>query len=98
MGVTRLTRETRPSSVLSYRIIETMTTLLRSAIDRLSRLSKRDQDFYARQLLQELDGDERWDELFALTTDAQWRAMTDEARQDAAENGTLSLDELKAGL
>ncbi|MCH7611672.1 MAG: hypothetical protein IIC18_06120 [Bacteroidetes bacterium] len=75
-----------------------MTTLLKKAIGRLRSLPERDQDFYARQLLREIDSDERWDELFDLTTDEQWAAMVKEAKQDATENGTLSIDELKAGL
>ena len=75
-----------------------MTALLQNAIDRLQRLPQRDQEFYARQLLKELDADERWDELFAHTSPAQWDAMVSEARRDAADNGTLTLDELKARL
>ena len=75
-----------------------MTTLLKKAIGRLRSLPERDQDFYPRQLLREIDSDERWDELFDLTTDEQWAAMVKEAKQDATENGTLSIDELKAGL
>ncbi|MDT0632791.1 hypothetical protein RQM47_12580 [Rubrivirga sp. S365] len=75
-----------------------MTALLQDAIDRLRRLPQRDQEFYARQLLKELDADERWDELFAHTSPAHWTSMVAEARQDAADNGTLSLDELKASL
>lgn len=75
-----------------------MTTLLKKVFGRLSALPKRDQDFYARQLLKELDSDKRWDELFELTSDEQWATMADDAKQDAAENGTLSIDELKAGL
>ncbi|MEO0558278.1 MAG: hypothetical protein AAF170_08855 [Bacteroidota bacterium] len=75
-----------------------MTTTLKTAINRLSRLPKRDQEFYARQLLRELDADERWNELFDHTTDEQWEQMVQEAKQDAAENGTLSLDDLKASL
>ena len=75
-----------------------MTTLLKKAIGRLRSLPERDQDFYARQLLREIDSDERWDELFDLTTDEQWAALVKEAKQDATENGTLSIDELKAGL
>lgn len=75
-----------------------MTTTLKAAINRLSRLPQRDQEFYAHQLLRELDSDERWNELFEHTTDDQWAQMVDEAKQDAADNGTLSLDDLKASL
>jgi hypothetical protein len=74
------------------------TTLLETAFQRLSRLPQRDQEFYARQLLRELDAEERWDDLFEGTTDAQWRAMVSEAKGDVEENGPLSLDELKASL
>jgi hypothetical protein len=75
-----------------------MTALLKTVIDRLTRLPEREQDFYARQLAKELDADARWDELFTLTTDEQWRAMVAEAKRDAGKNGTLSLDDLKASL
>ncbi len=75
-----------------------MTTILKKAIGRLKSLPEHDQELYARQLLKEMDSDERWDELFDLTTDEQWEKMVAEAKQDAAENGTLSIDELKGGL
>ncbi len=74
------------------------TTLLETAFQRLSRLPQRDQEFYAQQLLRELDAEERWEDLFEGTTDAQWRALVSRAKEDAGENGTLSLDELKASL
>ncbi|MEM6327510.1 MAG: hypothetical protein AAF791_10365 [Bacteroidota bacterium] len=75
-----------------------MTQLLQDAVARLKRLPTEDQERYARQILDALDGDAHWDQLFARTSDAQWAALTREARQDADENGTLSLDELKATL
>ena len=75
-----------------------MTALLQNAIARLRSLPERDQEFYARQLLKELDADERWDELFAHTSPEQWASVVAEAKQDAADNGTLTLDELKASL
>ena len=75
-----------------------MTTTLQTAINRLARLPERDQEFYARQLLKELDADERWDELFDHTSDEQWSAMVSAAKDDVERNGTLSLDELKASL
>jgi hypothetical protein len=75
-----------------------MTATLKTAFDRLSRLSERDQEFYARQLLHELDADARWDELFDHTSADQWAGVVAGARQDATRNGTLSLEELKASL
>lgn len=75
-----------------------MTVLLQRAFERLAKLPERDQDFYAEQLLRELDGDERWAELFALTTDAEWETMVAGAKQDAADEGTLSLSDLEAEL
>ena len=75
-----------------------MTPLLSNAVGRLADLPEADQEFYARQLLKELDADERWDELFTLTTEAQWSDMIGEARKDVEANGTLSLDDLKAAL
>ena len=75
-----------------------MIRLLSDAVGRLADLPEADQEFYARQLLRELDADERWNELFTLTTDAQWSAMVNEAREDADANGTMSLDDLRAAL
>lgn len=75
-----------------------MTATLQAVFNRLSRLPERDQEFYARQLLKELDADERWDELFAHTSPDQWDRMVAAAKEDAERNGTLSLDELKASL
>lgn len=75
-----------------------MTASLKTALRRLSRLPERDQEFYARQLLRELDAGERWDGLFGHTTDAQWAQLMRAAKDNAETNGTLSLDELKASL
>lgn len=75
-----------------------MTTALQTAFNRLSRLPEREQEAYGQALLRELDADRRWDELFEATTDEQWDKMIAEARADAEENGTMSLEELKARL
>jgi hypothetical protein len=75
-----------------------MTALLEQAIQRLSGLSESDQNAYASRLLAALDGDQRWDDLFAATDDRAWDALVRDARDDAEQNGTLSLDELKAAL
>ena len=60
-----------------------MTSLLSDAVARLAQLPERDQEFYARQLLTELDADARWDELFSHTSDEDWRSMVEGARRDA---------------
>ncbi len=75
-----------------------MTTALRSIFDRLSRLPAREQEAYAEIIREELDGDKRWDELLASTTDEQFETMPGEARADARENGSMTLAELKARL
>lgn len=49
-------------------------------------------------LYEELLAEEEWDAVFARTTDAQVDKMIDNAKKDVAENGTISLAELKAGL
>lgn len=77
---------------------EAMTTALKSVFSRLSRLPEREQERYAQQIQRELDASERWDELFEQTDDATWQAMVDEAVEDAEDNGTLSLEELKRSL
>ena len=75
-----------------------MTTALKSIFDRLSRLPAREQEAYAEIIRAELDGDKRWEELLASTTEAQWGTMVADAQADVRENGTMSLDELKARL
>jgi hypothetical protein len=71
-----------------------MTTLLESVFHRLSQLSADDQDRYAKQLMDELDGDATWDRLFAQTSDAQWERMTVDAKDDARTNGRMTLSEM----
>ena len=43
----------------------TMTPLMKKAIEALSTLPKEKQDFYAREILDTIDGDKKWDQLFA---------------------------------
>ena len=42
-----------------------MTTLLKKAFDELSNLPDDKQDFYAQEILDSLEGKEKWDALFA---------------------------------
>lgn len=75
-----------------------MTTALKTAISYLKRLPEEEQEVYANEILRDLEGDKRWDELFEATTDEQWAKMVAEAKADVAENGSMSLEELKASL
>ena len=52
----------------------------------------------ARLLIEELEAEAKWDDAFARTTDAQLDKMLENAKRDVAENGTISLAELKASL
>jgi len=40
-----------------------------------------------------LNDDQRWDKLFAETTDEQWEKMTSDARKEAEENESIPLEE-----
>ncbi len=42
-----------------------MTTLMKKAIEELSNLPEEKQNFYTQEILDSLEGDEKWDALFA---------------------------------
>ena len=57
-----------------------MNQLLQEAFDRASKLSESEQDRIARVLLEEMESDRRWDELFATPeSEAFLERMADEA-------------------
>ena len=45
-----------------------MMSLLRTAVEHLEQLDPVEQEFYARALLRELEGEERWSEICGLTS------------------------------
>lgn len=67
-----------------------MTKLLKKAIEEAENLSEDKQDLIASVILEEIDADRRWDELFEKTTDAQWQTMVDQAKQETEEEGVIS--------
>ena len=59
-----------------------MTALLQQVIDRVETLPESEQDFAAGVLVEALESERKWDELFAKTTDSQWQAMMSEVEAD----------------
>ncbi len=73
----------------------TMTTLMKKAIEALSKLPKEKQDFYAREILDAIDGDKKWDQLFAdPRSEILLSQMAVKARAEYEAGETRPLDEL----
>ena len=70
-----------------------MTQLMETLIEKLSGLPEEKQDEYAATYLSLLEDDQRWDELFARTTDEQWKKMADEAQKEMERGESMPLDE-----
>ncbi|PSQ89649.1 MAG: hypothetical protein BRD45_02485 [Bacteroidetes bacterium QS_8_64_10] len=70
-----------------------MTELMETLIDRLERLPSEKQDQYAAVYLAELEDDERWEKLFARTTERQWTKLAEQARREKEKNNSVPLDE-----
>jgi hypothetical protein len=68
-----------------------MTDLLKKAFEKASQLSVEDQDRFGAWMLEELDSDERWDELFAQSQDVLAK-MADEALAEHRSGKTQPLD------
>ncbi len=74
-----------------------MNQLLREAFEEVAKLSEAEQDRIARLLLEEMESDRRWDELFATPeSDAFLERMADEtwAEHLAGETRPLNLEDL----
>ncbi len=72
-----------------------MTTLMKKAIEALSKLSEEKQDFYAREILDAIDGDKKWDQLFAdPRSETLLSQMAAKAREEYKAGKTGPLDEL----
>lgn len=52
-----------------------MTELMQHFIERLREIPEEEQDKYAATYLKELEDDQRWEELFARTTEEQWEKV-----------------------
>jgi uncharacterized protein YeaO (DUF488 family) len=66
---------------------------METLIDRLERLPSEKQDQYAAVYLAELEDDERWEKLFARTTERQWTKLAEQARREKEKNNSVPLDE-----
>ena len=72
-----------------------MTTLLKKAFKELSNLPDDKQDFYAQEILDSLEGDEKWDALFAdPRSETLLSQMAAKALEEYEAGETRPLDEL----
>ena len=74
-----------------------MKERLQEAFDRVAKLSKSEQDRIARVLLEEMESDRRWDELFATPeSEAFLERMADEviAEHRAGRTHPLNVEDL----
>ncbi len=72
----------------------TMTQLLKTAINKLKKLPQEEQDAFALRILEEIEGDAKWDELFARTTDEQWKTIIDQVDKEIDADNHESMDEV----
>ena len=74
-----------------------MNQLLKEAFDKAAKLSEAEQDRIARLLLEEMESDRRWDELFATSeSEAFLERMADEtwAEHRAGATRPLNVEDL----
>ena len=69
----------------------TVTTLLQKAFEQIQALPTDEQDAIAERIMEEIEDDRRWDELFARAPHVL-QAMADEALADLLSGNTESLD------
>jgi len=68
-----------------------VTELLRKAIERLNQLPEDEQNLVAAWILEELESERRWEELFAASQD-KLAQLADEALKEHHEGETKPLD------
>ena len=68
-----------------------MTKLLAKVMDEAAKLPDEEQDRWARQWLEELDSERRWDEAFA-SSEAQLGKLAEEALAEHRTGRTQALD------
>ena len=71
-----------------------MTTKLQNVFERLSRLPEGKQDAVAGIIELELDGDAKWERLFAETTNERWDRLGEEIDVHR-EEGTIPIEDLR---
>ncbi len=68
-----------------------MTGIVEVAIEKLRKLPLEKRELYATSLVEEIDADQKWDQLFAATTDEQWDKMTREASNELHRGHAIRL-------
>lgn len=68
-----------------------MTTLLKKAFDKVSRLPQSEQEAIAALILDEIASEQKWDELFAKSQD-KLSQLADEALEEFKKGKTKPLD------
>lgn len=71
-----------------------MTQLLQTAINKLKKLPKKEQDAFALRILEEIEADVKWDERFARTTDEQWKDLIDQVDKEIDAGNHESMDKV----
>lgn len=71
-----------------------MTKLLQQAIAQIKQLPSDQQDAIAARFLAELEDEQKWENRFAATTDAQWDQMAAMVRQEISKGETVPLNEV----
>ena len=68
-----------------------MTTLVDKVIKKVKALSADEQKVWAEEALEDLEGDEIWERLFAETTDEQWDKMIAGVKEEVRAGKTSPL-------
>ena len=69
-----------------------MTTLLESAFEKISALPEIEQNIYAKNLLEEIESEKRWDSAFSESEDMIGQ-MADDTLKDFQNNNTTPLEQ-----
>ena len=69
-----------------------MTTLLETAFEKVSALPEMEQNIYAKNLLDEIESEKKWDSAFSESEDLLGQ-MADSALEDFKNNDTKSLNQ-----
>lgn len=70
-----------------------MTELLRYVVAEIEKLTEEEQNAIASRLLAELEDEREWKSRFEATTERQWNALAEMARQDIAAGNIDSIDD-----
>jgi len=70
-----------------------MTELLRYVVGEIEKLTEEEQNAIASRLLAELEDEREWKSRFEATTERQWNALAEMARQDITAGNIDSIDD-----